>query len=90
MLELPIPTEFDNVTPGMILEMFNYMEHHPPLMMVSRFRNTNIPAIWSFLFTSLNRCLTGATTSVDQGNTTFYKILHHVVYGCQIKIGEIL
>jgi len=90
MLELPIPEETDNVTPIMILDMFNYMGHHPPLMMVSRFRNANVPAIWSFFFTVLYRCLTGATTSVDQANTAFYKILHHLVYGSRINVGEIL
>jgi len=90
MLELPIPAETDNVTPIMILDMFNYMGHHPPLMMVSRFRNANVPAVWSFFFTVLHRCLTGATTSVDQANTAFYKILHHLVYGSRINVGEIL
>ena len=90
MLELPIPEETDNVTPLMLLDMFNYMGHHPPLMMVSRFRNANVPAVWSFFFTALYRCLTGATTSVDQANTAFYKILHHLVYGSRINVGEIL
>jgi len=90
MLELPIPSEVDNVTPVMIMEMFNYMGHHPPLMMVSKFRNSNISSVWGFLFTSLYRCLIGATTSVDQGNTVFYKIYHHVVYGSKVHIGEII
>ena len=90
MLELPAPAEVDNVTPLMILDMFNYMGHHPPLMMVSRFRNANIPAVWSFFFTALYRCLTGNTTSIDQANTNFYKILHHIVYGSRVRIGDYL
>jgi len=90
MLKLPIPNKVDNVTPLMILDMFNYMGHDPLLMIILRFRNANIPSVWRFLSTALYRCLTGGTTIVDQGNTTFYKILHHLLYGSQINIGNIL
>jgi len=65
ILCIPNPEATDDITPLMMLKMFIFMGHTPELMMVTRFRNTNIPPFWGFLFSALYRCLTGVTSNPD-------------------------
>jgi len=57
ILQIPTPEAVDDISSIMLLKMFNFMGHTPELTMVSKFRNTNIPPIWGFLFSALYRCL---------------------------------
>lgn len=80
---------FDAVTSEQVLDMLNEMGNQPSLSIVSHFKKSNIPGVWSFLFGITLRCLTGRSFGLDKAKLKFYTIMDGLYYGLNVDYSSL-
>ncbi|CAH1448792.1 unnamed protein product [Lactuca virosa] len=90
ILQLSAEGPFEVPSFDQVLPILNEMGYNPPISVISDFRKSKLPILWSFFFGVMIHCLTGRNSSLDKAKLQLYCVMVVLYYGLKIDYDSLL